>query len=287
MIDTPAPGMPAPAQSFTGSAARIGHFVARYKPDSKPMNNRYRLLPLLLSAGLAACGGGGGDSATPAPATPEIVAKSALLWRATTSTGRSGRLILLDGGRLYFLYSRTNTPDTLGGAVTGLAGASGASSIASTALDFNWEGLPSTSATLSASLDQHNNLNGTLSYSDASRNLSFTSTYEAPAASIVGLTDIAGTYVSPDRTMTLMVAPTGAVSGTAFSTSCRFTGALKQTLNHSSLLHMELTFQGGACALGTSTVSGIAAYDLSQRVLVGVALDGSGATATLFQGGNS
>ena len=75
MIDTPAPGMPAPAQSFTGSAARIGHFVARYKPDSKPMNNRYRLLPLLLSAGLAACGGGGGDSATPAPATPEIVAK--------------------------------------------------------------------------------------------------------------------------------------------------------------------------------------------------------------------
>lgn len=111
--------------------------------------------------------------------------------------------------------------------------------------------------------------------------------YEAPAASIVGLTDIAGTYVSPDRTMTLVVAPTGAVSGTAFSTSCRFTGALKQTLNHSSLLHMELTFQGGACALGTSTVTGIAAYDLSQRVLVGVALDGSGATATLFQGGNS
>ncbi len=127
------------------------------------MNNRYRLLPLLLSAGLTACGGGGGggdsasgNSATPAPATPEIVAKSALLWRATTSTGRSGRLILLDGGRLYFLYSRTNTPDTLGGAVTGLAGASGASSIASTALDFNWEGLPSTSATLSASLDQQN-----------------------------------------------------------------------------------------------------------------------------------
>ncbi len=257
------------------------------------MNNRYRLLPLLLSAGLAACGGGGGgdsapgSGAVPAPVTPEIVAKSALLWRATTSTGRSGRLILLDGGRLYFLYSRTNTPDTLGGAITGLAGASGASSIASTTLDFNWEGLPSTSATLSASLDVHNNLNGTLSYSDASRNLSFTSIYEAPAASLVSLTDIAGTYVSPDRTMTLVVAPTGAVSGTAFSTSCRFTGALKQTLNHSSLLHMVLTFQGGACALGTSTVTGIAAYDVSQRVLVGVALDGSGASATLFQGGNS
>ena len=220
---------------------------------------------------------------TPAPATPEIVAKSALLWRATTSTGRSGRLILLDGGRLYFLYSRTNTPDTLGGAVTGLAGASGASSIASTALDFNWEGLPSTSATLSASLDQHNNLNGTLSYSDASRNLSFTSIYEAPSASMVSLGDVAGTYVNGDRSMTLVVSASGALSGTAFSSSCRFTGGVTQTLNYTSLLHLSLTFQGGDCALGTSTVTGIAAYDASQRQLVGIALDSTGTSASLFQ----
>lgn len=251
------------------------------------MNNRYKLLPLLLSLGLAACGGGGGgDSASstaPVVSTPDIVAQSALLWRATTSTGRSGRFVLLDGGRFYFLYSSTASPATLGGAVTGLAGASGASSIASTALDFNWEGLPSTSTTLSASLDAQNTLNGTLSYTDASRNLSFTSTQEAPAASVVSLGDIAGTYASPDRSMTLVITPTGTVSGTAFSTSCRFTGVVKQTLNYTSLLHLSLTFQGGSCALGTSTVTGITAYDAGQRQLIGIALDSSGASASLFQ----
>lgn len=261
------------------------------KTDQNVMNIRYRLTPLLLSLGLAACGGGGDGATTtritPAPSTPEIVAQSALMWRATTSTGRSGRFVLLDGGRFYFLYSRANTPATLGGAVTGLAGAAGASSIASMALDFSWEGLPSTSTTLSASLDVRDDLNGTLSYDDASRNLSFTSTYEAPAASVIGLADIAGTYVSPDRTMTLVLTPTGAVSGMAFSTSCRFTGAVRQTLNYTSLLHMSLTFEGGACALGTRTVTGIAAYDISQRLLVGIALDSSGASATLFQASNS
>lgn len=251
------------------------------------MNKRYRLPPLLLSLGLAACGGGGGGSSTPstAPAvsTPDIVARSAAMWRTTTSTGRTGRFVLLDGGRFYFLYSTTSSPTVLGGAVTEVAGLSAANTIASTAADFSWEGLPSALATLSASLDAQSRLNGSLSYDDPSRNLSFTSDYEAPAASVVGLGDIAGTYVNADRSMTLVVSPSGALSGTAFSASCQFTGAVKQTLNYTSLLHLSLTFQGGSCTLGTSTVTGIAAYDAAQRQLIGVALDSTGTRASLFQ----
>ena len=251
------------------------------------MTNRYKLLPLLLSLGLAACGGGGGGDGTPstAPAvsTPDITARSAMMWRATTSTGRSGRFVLLDGGRFYFLYSAMNRPTVLGGAVTAVASLSAANTITSTAADFNWEGLPSALTTLSASLDAQRNLNGSLSYDDSSRNLSFTSIYEAPSASMVSLGDVAGTYVNGDRSMTLVVSASGALSGTAFSSSCRFTGGVTQTLNYTSLLHLSLTFQGGSCALGTSTVTGIAAYDASQRQLVGIALDSTGTSASLFQ----
>ena len=251
------------------------------------MTNRYKLLPLLLSLGLAACGGGGGGDGTPstAPAvsTPDITARSAMMWRATTSTGRSGRFVLLDGGRFYFLYSAMNRPTVLGGAVTAVASLSAANTITSTAADFNWEGLPGALTTLSASLDAQSNLNGSLSYDDTSRNLSFTSIYEAPTASMVSLGDVAGTYVNGDRSMTLVLSASGALSGTAFSSSCRFTGAAKQTLNYTSLLHLSLTFQGGDCAFGTSTVTGIAAYDASQRQLVGIALDSTGTSASLFQ----
>jgi hypothetical protein len=117
---------------------------------------------------------------------------------------------------------------------------------------------------------------------DASRNLSFTSTYEAPAASIVSLTDIAGTYVSPDRSMTLVVAPPGGVRHGLLDVLPVHRGAQADAQPQLAAA-LSLTFQGGACALGTSTVTGIAAYDASQRQLVGVALDGTGATASLFQ----
>jgi hypothetical protein len=79
--------------------------------DQDTMTNRYKLLPSSSASAWPPVGRRRRHLSTaPAVSTPDITARSAMMWRATTSTGRSGRFVLLDGGRFYFLYSRRTPP---------------------------------------------------------------------------------------------------------------------------------------------------------------------------------
>ncbi len=47
---------------------------------------------------------------------------------------------------------------------------------------------------------------------------------------------------------------------------------------------MSVTFGGGACSLGTSTVTGVAYYDANDRTLVVAALNATRTNGFLFLG---
>lgn len=259
-------------------------------PSRFGFHSRFRahLLPPILSLGLAACGGGGGGTSGASTATistpAAITAQTAALWNGPTSSGRNANIVMLDGGRFYFLYSGAGDATALGGVITGLAGATGVSIAASSAIDFNWEGLPAAPAALSGSVGAASSFNGAVSYAgEPGRNFSFTSSYRLPAAEVVSLADVAGTYAGSDGTTALHITAAGAISGVAFSSDCALTGSVVATKNYTTLMHLSLTFQGGSCTFGASTVEGIAIYEAASGKLQGVALDAAGTRVALFQ----
>jgi hypothetical protein len=251
------------------------------------MKNKTLLtLPLTLSLCLAGCGGGGGgtssagQSAQP-PATPP---PSAGLWVATTSSGRSGNLILLDDGGYYFLYSTTTDPTILGGAIQGHASGTSNSVSSTDGIDFSWERLDGSLTTLSASLDAQSGLAGTVTYDTVpGRNFSFTSTYRPATNELVSLAQMAGRFISTDGTMSLDIAASGAISGTAFSSTCGFTGSVTQTKNYTTIMNLSITFLGGTCSFGTSTIKGLALYNSANREIIGIAVNDERSRTALFQ----
>lgn len=244
-------------------------------------------LTLTLSLGLAGCGGGGGGSSSPAvdnsPAAP--LAQPGNLWSATTSTNRTGDIIILDDGSYYFLYTKVGDPTTLGGAIQGqVSGPNAGGSITSTnSIDYNWESGTGANTTLSSSLAaQTLALNGTYGYDATNRNFSFTSAYRPASAQVTSLAELAGPYVSKDGLMNLTITSAGVMSG-AFTSGCNFKGKVTPTTNYTTVLSVAITFQGGNCTQGTAALKGIAIYDTTQRELSAMAVDTPRTTAILFQ----
>jgi len=251
------------------------------------MKNKILLtLPLTLSLCLAGCGGGGGGTSTAdqsalPPTTPP---PNAGLWAATTSTGRSGNVVLLDDGGYYFLYSTSADPTVLGGAIQGHVSATGSNVISTDGIDFSWERLDGSLTTLSASLDAQSGLAGTVTYDTVpGRNFSFTSVYRPATNELVSLAEMAGRFVSTDGTMRLDIAASGAISGTAFSSTCGFTGSVTQTQNYTTIMNMSITFLGGTCSFGTSTIKGLALYNSASREIIGIAVNDERSRTALFQ----
>ena len=250
------------------------------------MKNKTLLsLPLALGICLAGCGGGGGGASTSSqsvlpPATPP----DAGLWATTTSTGRSGNVILLDDGGYYFLYSTSTDPTVLGGAIQGHASGTGSSVTSTDGIDFSWERLDGARTTLSASLDTQSGLAGTVTYDTTpGRDFSFTSVYRPATSEVVSLAQMAGKFISTDGTMSLDIAPSGVISGVAFSSPCGFTGSVTQTRNYTTIMNMSITFLGGSCSFGTSTIKGLALYNAANREIIGVAVNNERSSTALFQ----
>ena len=250
---------------------------------------------LLISVLITGCGGGGGSGqaattspvtetpATPAPA-PASTPQTAGLWQGMTHTGRATHVVMLDDGRLYFLYSTISDATTLGGAIVGLMANSGLSYTSQVGYDFDWEGMAVQTANLSGSIDNLSGFNGNVSYTtNANRAFSFTSGYRLPTVSVVTLADVAGPYANADRTMNMDIDESGNVTGVAFAKKCAFAGKVVPTRNYTSILQLTLSFAGGGCSLGANTVEGIAIYNPERKELLGVAVTADGRSSALFQ----
>ncbi|SDC84676.1 hypothetical protein SAMN05216345_104140 [Cupriavidus sp. YR651] len=224
-----------------------------------------RVTAMALPLFLAACGGGGDDSGkgslTPtSPPVPPTTAEG--FYNGTTSTGYDLFAAVLENGELYALYAR-------GGVLYGVMQGSGTSSSgtfkSTNVLDINLSTLTRTPATATATYVAKASLNG--SVVEGAQTINFNSTYDSSYATPASLSTIAGVYSAQTATGTsaatasnLTITSGGLLTGNTpvGATSCSYSGTIVPRASGKNVYDVKVTFQGGACVLGTQTTTGIA-----------------------------
>ena len=249
---------------------------------------------LVFSAALAltGCGGGGGDTSAPGavaqlPPTPVAITAEGL-YLGTTSTGRTVTGIILDNGTYWVIYSVANNSAVIAGAVQGTGTSLNGNFTSSNAKDFNVEGQRIDDATVSASYVAKQSLNGLVTYPATSLNVTFVSTYSAAYDQAPSLVTIAGTYtgtaavVGGTEPASLVISASGGLTGVGAS-GCQFSGTVSLHPK-GNVYDVAVTFAGGVCSNGTSTVTGIGYFDSATKRLYSTALNSSRTNGFIFVG---
>jgi hypothetical protein len=239
---------------------------------------------LAASVALASCGGGGSSSAPP----PPDLGKAEGLWNGTTGSGRSFSGLVLDDGTYWFLYTAVGNNTVLGGAVQGNGTSSSGKFTSSNGMDFNLEGLGINAFTLAGTYTAKSQLGGTLTYTPSGTN-TFTSTYDTGYDMTPSLATIVGTYSgeavtanSGPESASVTIASGGAITGTSAG-GCSFMGTASPRAK-GNVYDVSVTFNGGVCTNGTSTVTGVAYFIAAQKQLVSTALNSGRTNGFLFLG---
>jgi len=193
------------------------------------------------------------------PASPPPAPTAEGRWFGSRSDGQNIVGYILDTGAYYFFYYPTNNP--LSGVIQGTGRSVNGAFFSSDAFDFQFApgtpfgGVP---ATVIGSYTARSALSGTVNEGAGSVgfNTIYSSLYEQP----VTLASSAGTYLAPPAG-NVTIDATGAVTGSS-STGCTFSGTAVPR-GGVGVLDLTLTFGGGGgagCALGTSTLRGIAFF---------------------------
>ncbi|KAF0813595.1 hypothetical protein IGB42_01946 [Andreprevotia sp. IGB-42] len=258
------------------------------------------ILPAALSVSvlLVACGGGSASvgvlpiaptrAPTPTPTPVPVSFAAEGVWRGTTSNGRALTGVVLDNGSYWVLYSATNNANIIAGVLQGSAKAENGDFASTDGKDLNQEGGGVNATTIVANYVAKKTLTGTLTYPASSQSVTLTGTYDADYEKKPALATIAGTYSGTgavqggSEAITLIVSATGLITGTGTS-GCKFTGT---TSPHAkgNVYDVTVTFAGGACMLGTSTITGVGYYDASQKRLYGAALNTARNNGMIFVG---
>lgn len=250
---------------------------------------------------LSACGGGGSysdQSGSSGGSTGGSAPSAAGRYDGTLSNNRSVSALVLSNNSYWMWYTRSGSSTTPGGfiqgsgSVTGTDNANG--SLSSTdGLDFSVEGNGIRSLSLNGSYATQISLSATLSYSSGTSSLG--SSYNAAYAATPSLQTLAGIFVGPGgsilssanyiSTATVTVTAAGAISSVD-SNGCQSSGTISP---HSSgnLYDVRIVYGGGGCALGSTTVSGVAMYDSGTQLLRYAAVDGNRSVGAMFSGGRT
>jgi len=246
------------------------------------MNISKIVFPLIIAAGMSACGGGGGgDGSNPASGAAEG------LWQGTTNTSRTIAGLVLDDGTYWFIYSSAGNSAVIAGVVQGNSSSSNGSFSSSNGKDFNLEGLGVNNFTLAGTYTAKISLGGTLTYSP-SGTTTFTSSYDTDYDLTPSLAAIAGTYSGSAATSggtesaTVTVSGAGAISGSGAS-GCSFTGGATPR-SKGNVYNISVTFGGGVCANGTNTVAGVAHFDAATKQLISAALNSARTDGFIYVG---
>lgn len=248
---------------------------------------RYTILRNLAASALivtsVACGGGDGSSTTPA-AAPKGSAEG--LWTGRTSTNRTIAGLVLDDGTYWLLYTSVGNSAVLGGAVQGTSTSTNGNFTSADGVDFNFEGAGINSFTFSGTYVQKSTLGGTLTAPGVS--FTMTTAYDADYDLTPSLATIAGTYSGTAITAggtdsaTVTISGAGAITGSS-ALGCNFsgTGSVRAKGN---VYDVSVTFAGGNCSNGTDTVTGVAYYDATTKVLTSTALNTARTNGFMFAG---
>lgn len=210
---------------------------------------------------LAACGGGGGDSAAGnVGASPEGAYAGTLSGSATAT--RFDALVLEDG-QIWAIYDNL-IGNTL--YVNGFAHGQGSwnngTFTASGVKDFGF--VPAVTGNLSANFVPRQSLNGSIS--NASGSIGFSGTaipasnyaYDSPAV----VSDVAGAWSMSSTsgdTIAVSVAGSGSFTGIG-SSGCRLNGTLTPRASGKRVFDVVMNFGAAPCALAGETVRGAALY---------------------------
>lgn len=250
------------------------------------MQNRFVSLfcSIFLAFSISACGSGGGDnsSSPPAPAT-----SAEGLWNGTDSTGSSVAGLVLSDGTYWFLYSVANNPSVIAGVVQGNASTQTGSFTSSNTKDFNLEDPAIFDATLAGSYVMKQSLTGTVTYVGGGQ-ITFNSTYDADYDLIPDVNLVVGTYTGSTATaggtesVTVTLSSPGSITGTGAS-GCFFTGSFAPR-SSGNVYDVSVTFAGGVCSNGTSTVTGVAFFDAGTKTLYSAALNSTRTNGFIYLG---
>lgn len=235
---------------------------------------------LAMAGTIAACGGGGGggsDGDSNAPTT------AAGLWKGLTSNGRQVSVLTFQDGSAWALYSQPG--GGFGGVAASVSGAV-QGSLNGAATDFWISHHLISPGTLSATVTPRQSISGTLS--TPGQSFTFDAAYDPAFEQSPNMAAMAGVFtgnfaVRPGGAgSTLAVSSTGAINGTTID-GCAYTGTGTPRTDGNAL-DVSITFGGGTCALGTSTVTGVAYYDSAARTLLLATLNSARDNGFLFVG---
>lgn len=254
---------------------------------------------IILAFALTACGGGGSSStagdnggsgagnAVAAGATGGVTGSPAGLYHGTTSNGRSISGIVLENGEYWLLYSPVGNPNLIAGADQGHASFTGGTFSSGDLKDFNLEGLGISNGTVSGTYAPASNIAGSVAFSSSVVN--FSASYDTAFSAPTNQAAVAGNYsglaavVGGTEPATLTVTAAGALSGVS-QRGCRFSGAAIPRAT-GNVYSVSVTFAGGVCANGTSTVTGVAYFDAGTSRVYAAALSQGRTNGFIFAGG--
>lgn len=234
----------------------------------------------MLAQGWIAEGAGSGVIAC----LPSVVPQSPEgFWVGLTSTNQAVAGFVLDDGTFHFLYSLPGSSN-VGGVVTGTLSQSGNAFTSSDAREFDfYAGI--FNATVSGTYVPRSSMSGAIAANGASAafSLNYDSRYQQPVA----LATVAGTYAGSAGTsqgfqsVTFVLTSTGSIIGSA--TGCTFSGTAAPR-GATAIFDVSVRFNGGLCLFGTSTLSGMAFYDTTDRTIYVIAPNASRTDGFLFIG---
>lgn len=262
---------------------RINTYFVRVSMGTTAMTRIRLTSTLLMTIALAACGGGGGGGSGVNATVSSDPAEG--LWQGTIQGGANITGLVLNDGTYYVLYSPANNRNVIAGLVQGSGTGRNGSFSSSNARDFVI-GDDVYPATVSASYSSKQSFNGSVTYTNG-RVASFTSTYDSTYEQPASLTAAAGNYSGESassvgvQASTVAIQSNGSFQGS--SNGCNVSGALTPR-GSSSVFNMAVTFGGGACIFGTSTLNGIAIYDAANKRLYAAAPNSSRTDGFLFVG---
>ena len=202
----------------------------------------------------------GAYACVPTTAGPPVSAEG--LWFGTATNGAFVIGFILDDGTFYFLYSTQTDAGIIGGSATEVNGQW--SSANAVDLDFLHGIAP---ATISGSFVPRSSLTGSITaFGSLTFTLLYNPAYEQPAS----LAQAAGNYAGVAAThggngnVTVLLSADGTLAGSAQGCSLSGTLTPRGSVN---VFNLSVSYQGGACSIGTGTATGVAYYDLATATL--------------------
>lgn len=242
-----------------------------------------RIVAILISLFLAACGGGGGyggGGGSPAPSAAQG------LWIGTTGDNRALAGIVLDNGTYYFLYSPVGNAALIAGVAQGTSSASNATFSSTNTRDFSFEDGVVTSGSITGSYMERQTISGSaVSLSGAN---TFSASFDSRYDSAPTIANVVGTFTGQSATLSSVdnVSVTVANDGSFVSLGaggCSSSGIIAPR-SAGNIFDLTLYAGPAPCAFAGQTLTGIAFYDGTDNSIRAVAINSSRTDLVLFTG---